>query len=327
MEKLNKSKGISTPVGILIILVIILLAGGIIIWQFPKLSKEEMKTPEEGKETPDETADLSSEPIDKIIDCGTNLDCFINASKECKPAKVIYIMNIPVLGISGTSYLEIQGIETSKCILYLRTEKKETIFPAGYPQDTAEMMKRLNEKLEGKDGICKFEINDLVSVLEKWKEGSFSFSTETEGLEGAEECRGEMFEWYRQRVKTYSTYNGQILMRELLIKDNPEILNSNKFLGPEYYRIFEESQSPHSDKVAILFGLDSEKTKGCCSEPIGLFLVIQGKLGNNYKILKGDLEHQYLANIIWDNENLISYNVATIDEGGKTYREEYLKAE
>ncbi len=43
----NLKKGISTPVGILIIVICLLLAGGILAWQYLKVQKEEIKPPEE----------------------------------------------------------------------------------------------------------------------------------------------------------------------------------------------------------------------------------------------------------------------------------------
>ncbi len=52
----NLNKGISTPVGILIIVICLLLAGGILVWQYGWLAKEEAKPPEGEITQEDETA-------------------------------------------------------------------------------------------------------------------------------------------------------------------------------------------------------------------------------------------------------------------------------
>ena len=49
------NKGISTPIGIIIIVLVALMAGGIIFWQYFGLEKKEIKAPEE--KIIDETAD------------------------------------------------------------------------------------------------------------------------------------------------------------------------------------------------------------------------------------------------------------------------------
>lgn len=104
-----------------------------------------------------------------------------------------------------------------------------------------------------------------------------------------------------------STKTSSALMKDLIVKINPTATVEN-------YKIFEEIKSPDSTKTAVLFGLDTEE---CCSEPIGIFINNQGVLGNEYDILKGALEHLYLENVKWQDNDTVLYDSVIADEGGK----------
>ena len=153
-----------------------------------------------------EPSGQSSEQIteDESTDCKTDLDCFIKASESCNQAKVTYAETTNVFGIVQTTtlFFEIKGIEEDKCILYIRDEKNdlklsdETIqqmLAGGATQERIqEQEQRVNEYadlVEGIDGLCKFNTNDLTSMLDKWKAGNFS----TDDWNVAE-CSGKMFE-------------------------------------------------------------------------------------------------------------------------------------
>lgn len=152
------------------------------------------------------TAQKSTKPP-ASIDCGTDIDCFIAASQNCKPAKVIYTNTVDIFGVkhTTTSYYEIKGLKAGKCTFYLRTEKIDLTFPPETPQDIVEQQKEGYKKLEGRDGTCKFNINDLTAILRKWKAGNFEGSisctfvngkwecTQTGDWEVAEDCQGTFF--------------------------------------------------------------------------------------------------------------------------------------
>ncbi len=110
------------------------------------------------------------------IDCGTNLDCFITASQNCKPSKVTNTITTKIIGVeqTTTSFWEIKGLEENKCLFYIRTEKIDLIFPPEFSQEIVNQQKEIYKKLEGRDGTCKFNTNDLTSLLNRWKVGSFS---------------------------------------------------------------------------------------------------------------------------------------------------------
>ena len=91
---------------------------------------------------------------------------------------------------------------------YLRTEKIDVTFPSNTPQEEIDQQKAIFKKFEGRDGICKFNRNDLTSMLKRWKELSFdsgttsceltstgNFVCKTEGGDfGSAECKGTYFE-------------------------------------------------------------------------------------------------------------------------------------
>jgi len=124
------------------------------------------------------------------IDCGTDFDCFIKSSQNCSPAKVTNTVTADLFRVkqTTTSLLEIKGIESDKCIFYIRTEKIDVTFTPETPQEKVDQLKEIYKKLEGRDGTCKFNTNDLTSMLNRWKEGAFS----TEDWNVAE-CQGDYF--------------------------------------------------------------------------------------------------------------------------------------
>jgi len=123
-------------------------------------------------------------------DCNANFDCFIASAENCRPAKVTNIATTSIFEVeqTTTSYFEIKGLEADKCVFYLRTEKIDLAFPPETPQDIINQQGEVYKKLEGKDGICEFNIDDLTAMLKRWKAGVFS----SEDWDVAE-CQGTYF--------------------------------------------------------------------------------------------------------------------------------------
>jgi len=172
-----------------------------------ELTKEQTQQLQE--ETLSPTPQQENPRIATILDCKQNLECLIQASTDCKPAKVIHTVTIDIFGVkqTNTSFFEIKGSEINKCNFYLRTEKIDLEFPPNIPQEIVNQQKEIYKKLEGRDGTCKFNTSDLTEVLTRWKEGNFESGNvsckltpsgnvcETEGGDfGAAECQGTYFE-------------------------------------------------------------------------------------------------------------------------------------
>ena len=57
--------------------------------------------------------------------CQTNLDCFIEASASCSKHFVTHITTINLFGEEKTTtmHYELEGLESDKCVFYLKTQK------------------------------------------------------------------------------------------------------------------------------------------------------------------------------------------------------------
>ena len=145
------------------------------------------------------------------IDCGDDFDCFIDASENCNPANLKQILTLNLFGVeqtTSTTY-KILGTESDKCNIYLRTDSIDLNFPEdiGISQEEIDEQKEMYDALEGREGTCMFETNDLTDMLKRWKQGNFSsgevscsFKSEgktectTKGGDfGAAECNGTYF--------------------------------------------------------------------------------------------------------------------------------------
>lgn len=153
---------------------------------------------------------LLLETEDETIDCKTDFDCFIEASRICRASKVNFTKTMNIFGVKQetTEFYEIKGLELNKCTFYIRIDKTELTFPSSVPQETINQQNELYKKMEGKDGTCKFEVNDLMDMLINWKAGNISPGSvsckllpsgdsdcTTEGGDfGVAECSGKYFE-------------------------------------------------------------------------------------------------------------------------------------
>ncbi len=119
----------------------------------------------------------------------SNFDCFINASKNCNLAKLLNTVSMEIFGISSTSttYMELKGIESDKCIYYQKTESNSVKFTneiiqqmlnSGTTQEEINQQEKIAndsaQKIVGLGQTCKFENNNLKVMLERWKKGNFN---------------------------------------------------------------------------------------------------------------------------------------------------------
>ena len=138
------------------------------------------------------------------IDCGTDFDCFIEASRTCTLANVTSNTTVNTFGMLQTtvSFHELkEGGNASECTFYTRTERVDLKF--GYElveqlkagNATDEQIERQEEEFnqqadlaEGQNGTCIFETKDLTAMLNGWANGSVF----TEDWAPAN-CSGELF--------------------------------------------------------------------------------------------------------------------------------------
>ncbi len=147
----------------------------------------------------------------ETIDCGTDIDCLINASQKCHPANLTYnfTIDMSVLGWiqSHSFYYEIKGIEKERCEFYQEllfvngsyTESARQSFKDEQGIDDEEidiLEQERNNELEttiGDTGLCKYPLSSygLQEYLTNIKEGTFSSFSEEELTEY--QCAGEIY--------------------------------------------------------------------------------------------------------------------------------------
>lgn len=126
------------------------------------------------------------------VDCGNDLNCFISKASYCAQANLTYSQNnIEFLGWvqNQTYYYEIRGEESRKCILYTKLISSSGSYSATVVKDLLQQnmtMDKINQQVQnankilaqasGQDGICKYQINSLVSYLNGLTKGSFAIS-------------------------------------------------------------------------------------------------------------------------------------------------------
>ena len=167
--------------------------------------------------------DYANEGENKIIDCETaivsqetagddksNLDCFIDAARDCSPAKIVIELEINAFGVTMhyKNYQEIKGLEDDRCVIFNRVddfyydypkETREYMLDSGVTeeeikQEILELNELVQEDIIGKDSTCKYPIDYLVSYLEDTKQGSFS-GMSTDDVEKYE-CTGSSYDLY-----------------------------------------------------------------------------------------------------------------------------------
>lgn len=133
---------------------------------------------------------VESNHLFNMTNCINDMDCFVEASNTCTPAKVNHTSTINIFGllITTTNIYEIKKAENKTCQLYLKIENQKI----DYHEDLIkEMLKngisesqiikqkketnKYSELLIGKDGICEFKDNkDLKRLLINRKNGDIN---------------------------------------------------------------------------------------------------------------------------------------------------------
>ena len=123
-----------------------------------------------------------------IKDCGEDIECFVEAGKNCDPAKLLFPIEFEMMGvkITTTTYQEILGMEEDLCAFKMRTEGVSVEFSEEAIQGMLDMgltQEEIDEQIEmaqeqASQGtlnqICRAEPEQLVYLMEKTAEMTFS---------------------------------------------------------------------------------------------------------------------------------------------------------
>jgi len=193
---------VSVCVGIYFVVQILLTSGSNSLLSYrgedPKVasfSSLPMIKPDTLSATAKDVANIKSNTKPEIINCGTvtnfqKAECFINKAKDCTPSKITNNFKSNFLGIisEGSIGYEIKGWQNDKCLFYIKPIKTKVTFGEEAIQKflengiTIEEIKKQEiissktaQSIIGRDGTCRFnKATNLVNLLKKWGEGSFS---------------------------------------------------------------------------------------------------------------------------------------------------------
>ncbi|MFH1257653.1 MAG: PT domain-containing protein [Candidatus Micrarchaeota archaeon] len=146
--------------------------------------------------TPTATEAPQATEQSSLKDCKSDFDCFIKASENCELAKMKHAYTTTFGTIKQRNELdyELKGMAAGKCIFYIKIGKITIEFPPEVPKETVDEQKAFYDKMAGRDGTCKFEKAELTALLERWRVGMFSLSTDVnEGDWAGAGCEGEYF--------------------------------------------------------------------------------------------------------------------------------------
>jgi len=127
-----------------------------------------------------------------ILNCGTDMDCFIESAARCSLSKVDYnsvltqytkIAETDIIILLTSNYtLEIKGYESSKCVINKITTNAEITYGNEYVQQllssgrTSEDIEKQRQaqdivakKAIGQGNICKVNVNYLTTYLNRLK--------------------------------------------------------------------------------------------------------------------------------------------------------------
>jgi len=138
--------------------------------------------------------------------CENNIEgfnSFIESSKTCSPSNVICSNYFDMNGIITTNeiYYEIKGLESDKCIFYLKYNNVKLEYTEEFNQyslsqgktqeEIDEQFQQQKDSLDlniGKDETCKLNQNDLTTMLNNWRDGGVSITDLNK-----DNCNGVLF--------------------------------------------------------------------------------------------------------------------------------------
>ncbi|MFA6341054.1 MAG: hypothetical protein WCX27_02325 [Candidatus Paceibacterota bacterium] len=181
----NSQKGSVVPL-LITIIAILVIGGGI---YFYSQNKESVTNIEPTKENvSSSTTNVSTSTVKS--DCGTDMNCFINAAKQCSTSTIEWSMTIDLFGVEDTSQLNMQikgPTNDGKCMFYSHTNSRQVAMSAetmskakseGVTDDQIqEQLKVMNDSVKDLTGMttsCTFTNEYLVQLLADWSKGNYS---------------------------------------------------------------------------------------------------------------------------------------------------------
>jgi predicted small secreted protein len=123
-----------------------------------------------------------------VKDCGEDMQCFTEAAEKCDPAKVVFPIELEMMGIkiTSTSYQEIVGEEDGLCVFKILSEGVEVEFTEeaidqmlemGLTQEMIDEQIQMTEEAANQEQlnqICRVDTEHLADIMAQWTAGEFS---------------------------------------------------------------------------------------------------------------------------------------------------------
>ncbi|MBP6945197.1 hypothetical protein KBD61_00715 [Patescibacteria group bacterium] len=128
--------------------------------------------------------------------CGSDINCFIQAANTCTRATVHYTSDIQVSDVKhhATTLLRIDGGTPASCQLFLQTEERSSAYTSStqvfdLERTALALINQTNEASIGMSGMCTASSNLLTTVFNRWKAKTYA-KTDFEPLN----CSGAFFD-------------------------------------------------------------------------------------------------------------------------------------
>ena len=146
---------------------------------------------------------IPPEETPETLSCD-NWNCLVEASKGCELSDFTNTMSLDFFGVNSTTttYYKIGAYQEGVCNFKLRTEEQhvkytdeliQQLLDFGLTQEQIDQQEQesneLSDLLEGREGVCKFNSQDLTDLLTRWAAGDFDGGASCSIVSGGEgEC-------------------------------------------------------------------------------------------------------------------------------------------
>ncbi|MBA2501519.1 MAG: hypothetical protein H0V27_01440 [Pyrinomonadaceae bacterium] len=153
-------------------------------------------------------------PSVRIVKCDNNdSDCFIRAANTCQKATLTMTKplltwnpNVPHPTHTQVTRYEIRGRQNGKCTFYSKLEKNDIEYSEDYIRYVMKEESKTRQEVEqimleerqafqqtvGRDGVCSFQTEKLVAMLNRWWQKDGGVNISTKDFEGAN-CQGTLY--------------------------------------------------------------------------------------------------------------------------------------
>ena len=147
----------------------------------------------------------------EVLACEEDLDCFLEAAADCRKADLSYLNTLEMMGMVITTRTDLSllgevddlcefEVKTADVEVEMSDQARDEMLESGQTEEQIETQLeavRDQQLAAGFDEICRGDEGDLIAMLERWSQGSFS--TEDWTLFN---CQGNVFSFETAETPT-----------------------------------------------------------------------------------------------------------------------------